>query len=140
MTLSNKIICAVLNYQRLDEKALNNLNSANLKYDPEFLNKFKNNLGLEIDSIAIIEKCNAVMLLISYQDDLSFEYIRGRILSTWDSHAHSGIINLIRDIKFYEGIDAIKFLGECAVGIHSVTVGDSQVLSQIVEGLKSGIQ
>lgn len=139
MTLSNKIICAVLNYQRLDEKALNNLNSANLKYDPEFLNQFKNDLGLEIDSIAIIEKCNAVMLLISYQDDLSFEYIRGRMLSTWDSHAHSGIMNLIRDIKFYEGIDAIKFLGECAVGIHSVTVGDSQVLSQIVNGLKSGV-
>lgn len=139
MILSNKIICVALNYQRLDEKALNNLNSANLKHDSEFLNQFKNDLGFEIDSIAIIEKCNAVMLLISYQDDLSFEHVRGRMLSTWDSHAHGGIMGLIRDIKFYDGIDAIKFLGECAVGIHSVTVGDSQVLLQIVEGLKSGV-
>lgn len=139
MILSNKIICAALNYQRLDEKALNNLKSANLKHDSEFLNQLKNDLGLDIDSIAVIEKCNAVMLLISYQDDLSFEYVKGRMLSTWDSHAHKGIMGLIRDIKFYEGINAIKFLGECAVGIHSVTVGDSQVLSQIVEGLKSGI-
>lgn len=61
MTLSNKIICAALNYQRLDEKALNNLKSANLKHDSEFLNQFKNDLGLDIDSIAVIEKCNAVM-------------------------------------------------------------------------------
>src|SRR3989344_467664 len=139
MTLSNKIICAALNYQRLDEKALSNLKSANLKNDSEFLNQFKNDLGLEIDSIVVIEKCNAVMLLISYQDDLSFEYVKGRMLSTWDSHAHNGIMSLIRDIKFYDGIDAIKFLGECAVGIHSVTIGDSQVLSQVVEGLKSGL-
>lgn len=139
MTLSNKIICAALNYQRLDEKALNNLKLANLKNDSKFLNQFKNDLGLDIDSIAVIEKCNAVMLLISYQEDLSFEYVKGRMLSTWDSHAHNGIMSLIRDIKFYDGVDVIKFLGECAVGIHSVTIGDSQVLSQIVEGLKSGI-
>lgn len=139
MTLSNKIICAALNYQRLDEKALSNLEFANLKNDSEFLHQFKNDLGLEIDSIAVIEKCNAVMLLISYQDDLSFEYVKGRMLSTWDSHAHNGIMSLIRDIKFYDGIDAIKFLGECAIGIHSVTVGDSQVLSQMIEGLKSGL-
>src|SRR3989344_9362972 len=114
MTLSNKIFCAALNYQRLDEKALSNLQLADLKNDSEFLNQFKNDLGLNIDSIAVIKKCNAVMLLISYQDDLSFEYLRGRILSTWDSHAHGGIMSLIRDIKFYDEINAIKFLGECA--------------------------
>lgn len=139
MILSNKIICASLNYQRLDEKSLNNLKSANLKKDHKFLNQFKNELGLEIDSIVVIEKCNAVNLLISYQDDLSFEYVKGRILSTWDRYSNNGIMIIIRDIKFYEGIDAIKFLGECAVGIHSVTIGDSQVLSQIAEGLKSGL-
>lgn len=139
MTLSNKIICAALNYQRLDEKALSNLKSANLKNDSEFLNQFKNDLGLEIDSIAVIEKCNAVMLLISYQDDLSFEYVRGRMLSTWDKNSNGGIMIFIRDIKFYDGIDAIRFLGECAVGIHSVTIGDSQVLSQVIKGLKSGL-
>lgn len=105
----------------------------------EFLNQFKNDLGFNIDSIAAIKKCNVVMLLISYQDDLSFEYLRGRMLSTWDSHAHGGIMSLIRDIKFYDEINAIKFLGECAVGIHSVAIGDSQVLSQMAEGLKSGI-
>jgi len=139
MTLSNKIICAALNYQGLDEKALNNLKSANLKNNSEFLGQFKDDLGIDIDSITVIEKCNAVMLLISYQDDLSFEYVRGRMLSTWDHNAQGGIMEFIRDIKFFEGIDAIKYLGECAVGIHSVTVGDSQVLSQITEGLTSGL-
>lgn len=139
MILSNKIICAALNYQRLDEKALSALRSASLKNSTESLGQFKRDLGLNIDSIAIIEKCNAVMLLISYQEDLSFEFVRGRALSTWDTYSHAGIMSLVRDIKFYEGVNAIKFLGECAVGIHSVTVGDSQVLSQVVGGLKSGI-
>ena len=138
MTLSSKIICATLNYQRLDGKTLNNLKSANLKNNSDFLERFKDGLGIEIDSIAVIEKCNAVMLLVSYQDELSFEYVRGRMLSTWDHCAHGGIMAFIKDIKFYEGIDAVKYLGECAVGINSVTIGDSQVLSQIVEGLLSG--
>jgi len=91
MILSNKIICAALNYQRLDEKALNNLKSANLKNNSDFLGQFKDDLGVDIDSITVIEKCNAVMLLISYQDDLSFEYVRGRMLSTWDHNAQGGI-------------------------------------------------
>lgn len=139
MILSAKIICAVLNYQRLDEKALNNLKSASLGKDPESLKKIKDDLGLDIDSIAIVEKCNAVMIIISYQNDLSFDYIRGRMLSTWDCYAHGGVVNLIRDIKFYEDVDALKFLGECAVGIHSVTIGDSQVAAQMTEGLINGL-
>ena len=139
MILSNKIICAALNYQRLDEKSLANLKSANLKNNSEFLDEFKNDLGIDIDSIAVIEKCNAVMLLISYQEDFSFEYIRGRMLSTWDHYAYGGIMEFVREIKFYEGIDAVRYLGECAVGIYSVTVGDSQVLSQMTEGLMSGL-
>jgi len=139
MILSNKIICATLNYQRLDEKVLCNLKSAYLKNNLEFINKIKNELGFDTDSIAIVEKCNAVMLVISYQYNLSFEYVRGRILSTWDQNSDSGIMTFIRDIKFYDGIDAIKYLGECAVGIYSVTFGDSQVLSQVTEGLKSGL-
>jgi len=139
MILSEKIICASLNYQRLDERALGNLKSAKLKNDHKSLDEFKRDLGLDIDSIAVIEKCNAVMIVISYQNDLSFEYVRGRILSTWDCHAHGGVIDLIRDIKFYEDVDALKFLGECAAGIHSVTIGDSQVASQITEGLANGL-
>lgn len=140
MILSAKIVCAALNYQRLDDKALNNLRSASIKNDSESLSKFKDDLGLDIDSIAVIEKCNAVMIIISYQNDLSIDYIKGRILSTWDCHALEGVVNLIRDIKFYENIDALKFLGECAVGIHSVTIGDSQVASQMADGLINGLR
>lgn len=139
MTLSTKIVCASLSYQRLDEKSINNLKKAHLDTNEDFLYKFKEALGLDIDSLVVIEKCNAVMVLISHQADLAQDYVRGRILSTWDSYAEDGIMTLIRDIKLYDGIDAIKYLGECAAGIHSVTIGDSQVQSQIIEGLRSGI-
>lgn len=124
----------------LDEKTLANLKSANLKRSPELLKDFQRSLGLEIDCIAVIEKCNAVMILISYQEDLALDFVKGRLLMTWDNKSYGGIINLIRDIKIYQNIEAVKFLGECAAGIHSVTIGDSQVLSQIVDSLNSGIQ
>lgn len=139
MELSNKFFCASLNYQRLDQKSLNNLKSANLKNDQSSLLNFKNNLGFKIDSLAIIDKCNAIILLIVYQEDLSLDYLKGHILSTWDRDSFSGISDFIKDIKFYSNEDALKFLAECATGVHSVTVGDSQVSSQVTEGLLGGI-
>ena len=45
----------------------------------------------------------------------------------------------MKDIKFFTDIEAIQYLGECACGIHSVTIGDSQVLSQMTEGLIHGL-
>lgn len=137
MTLSTRIVCASLNYQRLDDRAIGNLKEADLANDPNSLQTFKDSLGFEVDSLAIIKKCNAIMVIISYTDDLSEDYVHGRLLQSWDTFSQGSIIGLKRDIRFYLDFEAIKFLGESSVGIHSVTVGDSQVLSQVSEGLRA---
>lgn len=139
MNLSVNLICVSLNYQRLDERAINNLNQADLPTSKEFLQTLKAKIGFEIDSITIIKKCNALMILVSFSDTLSQDFVRGRILHSWDELSHNGIADIKRDIKFYENVEALKFLAECAIGIHSVTTGDSQVLSQISEGLRNRI-
>lgn len=136
--LTNKIICASLNYRKLDKETLKRLDSAKISNDKKSLENFKSSLGFEVESLAIIKKCNAIILVLSYQEDLSFEFISGRILTTWDSHSNVSITTFINDIKFFVDLDAIQYLAECAAGIHSVTIGDSQVLSQIKHGLTSG--
>lgn len=139
MILSINVFAAVLNYQRIDDCALNNLKCAELYNNEVDLHKLRQELGFEIDSVAIIKKCNAVMVIVAYCDDLSFDYVKGRILHSWDKLSKDGISQLKRDIKFYENIEALRFMAECAVGAHSVTVGDSQVLSQISDGLRKSL-
>lgn len=137
--LSTNITCVSLNYQRLDERAISNLKQADLSTDEKDLLLLHEKVGLEIDALAVIKKCNALMVLISYSDDLAQDYVRGRLLHAWDELSHQGITRLKRDIKFYDNADALKFMAECAVGVHSVTVGDSQVLSQVLEGFRNNV-
>jgi glutamyl-tRNA reductase len=139
MTLSTNIICASLNYQRLDDRAILNLKQADLSIDQKDLRLFLDEIGLNLDALAVIKKCNALMVLIEYSDDLAQDYVRGRLLQAWDKLSDQGIAGLKRDIKFYENVDALKYIAECAVGVHSVTVGDSQVLSQILDGLRANL-
>lgn len=94
---------------------------------------------MEIDSIAITKKCNAIIVTIIYYDCLSLEYIQGRLLNSWDKLSKNGILDFKKDIKFYHNNDALQYLAESSVGIHSVTTGDSQVLSQISDGFKNGL-
>ena len=136
--LSCTITCASLNYQRLDDAALANLKSAEMRGDSEFLKEFASALGFRVESIALIQKCNAVIVVMTYNDDLSQDFVRGRLFSTWDKYSHAGITNFARDIKFIYDAEALQYLGECAMGVHSVTIGDSQVLSQVEEGLRNG--
>jgi aspartyl/asparaginyl-tRNA synthetase len=137
--LSTNITCAALNYQRLDEQAVTNLKNAEPADDRNAAAAFKRELGFDVDSVAIIKKCNAVMIVIAYGDDLSEDYVRGRLLHSWDTLSQGGITQVKRDIRFHDGIEALQFIAECAVGINSITVGDSQVLSQMIEGLRGGL-
>lgn len=137
MKLSTNITCVSLNYQRLDEQAISNLKQADLSVDEKDLQLLQEKIGLDVDALTVIKKCNALMILVAYSDDLSQDYVRGRLLHAWDELSHQGITGLKRDIKFFDNIDALKYIAECAMGVHSVTVGDSQVLSQILTGLRA---
>lgn len=121
-----KLICASLNFQRLDAQALKELSNAYLNNNPETILNFKAELGFPVEQLAIIEKCNAVILVFCYYEDLSEDFIQGRILSAWDKLSQGGIIKTIKYIKFFDNIDAIKYLGECSLGLHSVTLEGSQ--------------
>lgn len=80
MTLSTNITCVSLNYQRLDDRALANLKQADLSTDEKDLQLLQDKIGLEIDALAVIKKCNALMVLVAYSDDLAQDYVRGRLL------------------------------------------------------------
>ncbi len=136
MTVPIKIVCVSLNFQKLDDMALKALSNAYLSNDVEVISNFKQNVGFPIEQFSVIEKCNAVLLVFCYYDDLSSDFIHSRILDTWDKLSRGGIVGSLRHIKFFENIDAIKYLGECSVGLHSVTLGDSQVLSQMCDALQ----
>lgn len=127
---------ATLNYQKLDNHALDTLQSAKLSNDKESIEKIKALLGFRVDQLCVIDKCNAVMVVFTYYEDLLPDFVRGRTLATWDSLAPLGITACIRDIKFLYDEDAVRYIGECAVGIHSVVPGDSQVFSQVVDSLQ----
>lgn len=139
MTLPTNLVCAALNYQRLDARAIENLRQADISNEKSGLVSFKDDLGFEVDSIAIIKKCNAILIIIAYSDDLSQEYVRGGILKTWDKFAKNGVTRFKRNVRFYENSDTLRFIAECAIGVHSVTTGDSQVLSQMTDGFRSSL-
>ena len=136
MMMPIKISCVSLNFQKLDGRALDSLARAYLSNDSKTILEFKKEIGFPVEQFAIIEKCNAIILVFCYFEDLSNDFIRGRILSVWDKLSRGGIIDSIRHIRFFEDDNAVRYLGECAMGIHSVTLGDSQVLSQVCDALK----
>jgi hypothetical protein len=63
MHLPINIVCASLNFQRLDSQALGKLSSAYLVNDLETISNFKKELGFQVEQLVIIEKCNAVMVI-----------------------------------------------------------------------------
>jgi aspartyl/asparaginyl-tRNA synthetase len=126
-----KIACFSLNFRDINEKTLGYLDGAFLPNSIENVNKFKEKIGIKIEELAIINKCNAVIILITYNVNISTECLRGRVLDTWDGLSKNGITDFIRHIEYKDGEEAIKYLGRCALGIYSVTPGDTQVASQI---------
>jgi aspartyl/asparaginyl-tRNA synthetase len=83
-----------------------------------------------------VEKCNAVSIVITYFGEYDPSFIKGRLLSVWDNLASGGLVNAYRHIKSYEDIEALKYLTDCALGLKSVTIGDSQVMSQVCDALQ----
>ncbi len=139
MMLNTNITLAFLNYKRLDSDALQKLQFAKIANNDSVKQKFIDDLGMDIRSAAFIEKCNAIMILLVHDERYSQDFITGRILTSWDKYSAGGIVNFAKEIQFKNNSDVIQFLAEAAAGLHSVTIGDSQVLSQITNGLNNGL-
>lgn len=138
--LSIKISCASLNFKKLDKNSLKILKSASFS-DPQLtVEKFKKKLGFDLEQLVIIQKCNAVTIIIVYDQNISSDFLRNRIFDVWDELSAGGIVDYLNQFIFYEDELAIKYIAECALGLHSVTVGDSQVFSQVSNAIQSAGQ
>lgn len=138
--LSIKISCVSLNFKKLDKNSLEILKLASF-FDPQLtVEKFKKKLGFEIEQLAIIQKCNAVTIIVVYDQNISYDFLKNRIFDVWDQLSVGGIVDHLNYFSFYEDELAIKYIAECALGLHSVTVGDSQVFSQISNAIQSAAQ
>lgn len=131
-----KIGCASLNFKKLDDNSLLVLKSASFSNPQEIIETFKKKLGFEVEQLSIIQKCNAVMVVIVSNQNISTDYLKNCIFDVWDKLSLSGIIDHLNKFVFYEDELAVKYLAESAMGLNSVTIGDSQVFSQINNALQ----
>lgn len=135
MNTQPRIFCASINFQRLDKISDKVLFEVSIENNEKTLEAIRSSLGFPVNQVAVIKKCNAVIIVVTYFSDYTFDFIRGRLLSTWDNLCLKGLDNSYKYVKYYENEDALKFLCECAIGINSVTPGDSQVLAQVCNAL-----
>jgi len=135
-----EIICAALNFTKLDEEALGMLKTSSFPNQINLVEKFKRKLAINVKQLTIIQKCNAVMIIFTHTENVSEEYLHHCVLDAWHKLSNHGIIEFINKIKFFHNEMAIRFIAEAALGLHSVTVGDSQVFSQINNAIKAEVR
>ena len=92
-------------------------------------------MSYPIDDVAVIDKCNAVIVVAALMTDADDAYVRERLLHGWMELA-PGLAPHLRRVKHFRGRSAVQYLGEVAVGLRSVVVGDSQVYAQVLDGLR----
>lgn len=126
-----KISCVSLNFKKLDQNSLKILKLASFSDPQVVIEKFKKKLGFNVEQFAVIQKCNAVIIIIVYDQNISPDFLRNRIFDIWDELSIGGIVDYLNQFVFFEDELAIKYVAECALGLHSVVVGDSQVFSQV---------
>ncbi|MDD3723727.1 MAG: hypothetical protein PHW92_14825, partial [Lutibacter sp.] len=135
-----EIICAALNFTKLDEEALGMLKTSSFPNQINLVEKFKRKLAINVKQLTIIQKCNAVMIIFTHTENVSEEYLHHCVLDAWHKLSNHGIIEFINKIKFFHNEMAIRFIAEAALGLYSVTVGDSQVFSQINNAIKAEVR
>ena len=126
-----KIGCASLNFKKLDKNSLKILQSASFLDSESIVDSFKKKLGFNVEQLSIVQKCNSVMIVVISNENISTDYLRNCIFDVWDKLSMGGIVDNLNKFVFYEDELAVKYIAECALGLNSVTIGDSQVFSQI---------
>jgi len=133
------IHCIYLNFRKLDDAALSKLDKAHISNTEKTIEEFKQLQDFRIEQLAIVKKCNAIMLII-IAESVNESHFEKRILSSWDKLSKGGISSFRNDIRFKKGKDALMFIAEASVGIHSLVIGDSQVYGQITGALSDAVQ
>jgi len=131
-----EFVCASLNFTKINREAADMLKSASSPNKKNLIEKFKRKIGITVKQLAIIQKCNAVMIILSHTENVSEDYLHHCLLDTWHKLSNRGIIELTKKIQFFHNEIAIRFIGEVALGLHSVTLGDSQVFAQVNNAIK----
>jgi len=111
-----------------EQKIINNCKIIDpAKFISELKNTFKYPLLL---NSAVVQKCNGSIILIEFSRQPG-NFFKNLILRKWSQYA-----NILRD-ELYDQVtvrnnsEAVQHILESAIGLHSVTPGDSQVYSQI---------
>ena len=64
--------CASLSFKRLDKKSLKILKSASIDASELVTEEFKKKLGFDVEQVSVIQKCNAVIIMVVYSLLLEF--------------------------------------------------------------------
>jgi glutamyl-tRNA reductase len=115
-----------------EEKAIRNCKILN----PEL---FIEQLKLKIDTLInlfIIQKCNGTIVFLEHSDK-SKQSDDETVLEIWSEHATIHLQELLNAVSTKRQKYALRYILESALGLHSVTPGDSQVYSQIRKGICS---
>ena len=91
--------------------------------------------GIVSDNIAIIQKCNSVHLALFIHSCFNQHIVDSNVLYLWSQSTDASLLEVKEKIDIRSGRSALRYLLECSSGLHSVTLGDQQVLSQIVKGI-----
>ncbi|GHV67386.1 hypothetical protein FACS1894199_12780 [Bacteroidia bacterium] len=68
--------CFSLNFRELDENSLQILDSAGF-YDTKIaLEKFKKSLNFKIEQLSIVQKCNAVIIIVAFDKTVPSDLLK----------------------------------------------------------------
>jgi glutamyl-tRNA reductase len=81
-----------------------------------------------------------MMIVAVYDSSIKPSIARKEILHSWNVLSRGGIENCIDELVITFNEQAINYLCECAIGLHSVVLGDSQVYSQIRSDIIKAMQ
>lgn len=135
-----EVLCLVLAETKIDDDFLRILDAARLPPLKTSITLFREKLGGRLLEIAIVEKCNAVMIVAVHDSQVAPEHLRYQLLALWDAMSKGGISTIADQIRQYENGLALQHLAETAVGLHSVTIGDTQVFSQVCDGFRESVK
>ncbi len=124
--------------RRLNESSSALLGAALIPANPDIspAQIFRSHLVWPLEDVAVIEKCNAVIVVATVAIDTHPDFVRQMILERWLELAPN-LVSVLPQIEHHVGLDALEYLGQVAVGLRSVVLGDGQVYAQVVQGLRT---